>query len=653
MKKLLLLLVISACSLYSVAQEYHIKSPDGKVDVVISVHEGIPQYTLIYSGKIFLENSPLGMKTDIGDFSKEMQLQETFDTARIDEQYSLRTIKQGNVHYHANQGIFTFLKEKRKAFDVVFRVSNNDVAFRYIINSLNIKRDQILSCVVLEEATGFVFPAGTTTFLCPQAKPQGGFARSTPSYETPYKADAPMGENGRGEGYTFPCLFREGGNGWVLLSETGVSSRYCGSRLIGHTAGLYTIGYPQEMENNGNGTASPGISLPGETPWRTITFGETLAPIVETTIPFSLVKPLYEPSQEFIYGRGSWSWIIGMDQSTNYDEQKRYIDFSSAMGYQTVLVDALWDKQIGRDRIEELAQYAKGKGVALFLWYNSNGYWNDAPQSPRGIMDNPISRRKEMQWLKSIGIRGLKVDFFGGDKQVTMKYYEDILADANDYGLMIIFHGCTLPRGWERMYPNFATAEAVLASENMSFNQSNCDAEAFNACLHPFIRNAVGSMDFGGSTLNKFYNSKNSSEARGTKRMTSDVFALATAVLFQSPVQHFAMAPNNLTDAPEWAINFMKEVPSTWDETRFIDGYPGKFVIIARRNGNKWYTAGINADSTTLKIKIRLPMIAAGEQVRVYSDDQELKGGLKTLKMSKKQDIEISIPRNGGTMIVN
>ncbi|EXY33449.1 putative alpha-glucosidase domain protein, partial [Bacteroides fragilis str. 3397 T10] len=219
--------------------------------------------------------------------------------------------------------------------------------------------------MIKKEATGFAFPDGTTTFLCPQSKPMGGFARTSPSYETSYTADDVAGKNGWGEGYTFPCLFRNGDNGWVLVSETGVNGGYCASRLLGHKEGVYTIGFPQEGEANGNGTVSPGIALPGETPWRTITVGKTLAPIVETTVPFDVVKPLYQAKGEYTYGRGSWSWIIGMDGSTNYKEQLRYIDFSAAMGYQSVLVDALWDKQIGRDKIEELAKYGKNKGVAL------------------------------------------------------------------------------------------------------------------------------------------------------------------------------------------------------------------------------------------------------------------------------------------------
>ena len=607
--------------------------------------DGRPSYSVSYDNVLFLKPSPLGMIANIGDFSSGMSLEKNVSTNKIDETYELASIKKSKVRYVANEAVFSFTQQGKTIYDVIFRISNNDVAFKYKMYP----QGETLSCVIKKEATGFAFPDGTTTFLCPQSKPMGGFARTSPSYETSYTADDVAGKNGWGEGYTFPCLFRNGDNGWVLVSETGVNGGYCASRLLGHKEGVYTIGFPQEGEANGNGTVSLGIALPGETPWRTITVGKTLAPIVETTVPFDVVKPLYPAKGEYTYGRGSWSWIIGMDGSTNYKEQLRYIDFSAAMGYQSVLVDALWDKQIGRDKIEELAKYGKDKGVALYLWYNSNGYWNDAPQTPRGIMDNAIARRKEMKWMQSIGIRGIKVDFFGGDKQMTMQLYEDILSDANEYGLLVIFHGCTLPRGWERMYPNFASSEAVLASENLHFSQGSCDNEAFNATLHPFIRNTVGSMDFGGSALNKYYNADNA--PRGSRRVTSDVYALATAVLFQSPVQHFALAPNNLTDAPSWAIDFMKEVPTTWDEVRFIDGYPGKYVILARRHGDKWYIAGVNAQKETLKLKVNLPMFSNGEKVRLFSDDKVLQGGVKQIEIGKKQELQLAIPCNGGVLI--
>ncbi|WP_433778594.1 glycoside hydrolase family 97 catalytic domain-containing protein [Flavobacterium anhuiense] len=644
LKKIIFLCLVSFLKLNA---QSVVKSPDGKLAVSVSADNGMPQYSVTYNEKTFIEKSPLGLKTNAGDFSSGLALEANGVQNRIDESYQLRNIKKSSVHYTANEAVFSFTKDGRSALDVIFRVSNNNLAFKYKVYP----QKETFSCVVQEEASGFLIPKGTATFLCPQSNPMTGYARTAPSYETSYALDDAVGKNGWGNGYTFPCLFKVNG-GWVLISETGVDGGYCASRLIGHENGLYSIGFPMPGENNGNGTSAPGIPLPGETPWRTITIGETLAPIVETTIPFDLVKPKYEASKEYQYTKGTWSWIIKMDSNTTFPVQKEYIDFSAAMGYETILIDALWDVQIGRDKIAELAAYGKQKGVGLYLWYNSNGYWNDAPQGPRGLMDNAAIRRKEMAWMKSIGIKGIKVDFFGGDKQVTMKLYEDILTDANEFGIMVIFHGCTLPRGWERMYPNYASSEAVLASENLHFGQQSCDNEAINATTHTFIRNAVGSMDFGGSALNKFYNSDNIPN-KGSKRMTSDVFALATSVLFQSGVQHFALAPNNLHDAPDWAIKFMKEVPTVWDEVRFLDGYPGRYVLLARRKGVKWYIAGINAENKILKIKVKLEMLNSGATVNYYADDDQLNGKVSSLKMSKSKEVEIKIPKNGGIVITN
>ena len=626
-------------------------SPDGRLTVSVGCEDGKPVYGIEYDGITFMKPSPLGLKTNVGDFTSGMVMSrpENLSSEKITADYSLPNIKKSHVDQDYTVGVYRFAKDDKTAFDVEFRVSDNDVAFRYILHP----QGDALCAVVFEEATGFEMPDGTTTFLCPHSKPMTGFARTAPSYETSYTVDDATGKNGWGAGYTFPCLFRNGENGWLLLSETGVDGYYCASRLLSSGASGYRIGYPQEGEINGYGSVSPAVALPAEMPWRTVTLGRDLAPVVETTVPFDVVVPRYTASKDYskVYGKGSWSWIIGMDDSCNYDEQKRYIDFSAAMGYGSVLVDALWDTRIGYDRMEELASYGKTKGVDLYLWYNSNGFWNDAPQSPRGIMHDSMKRRKEMAWMQKAGIRGIKVDFFGSDKQDMMKLYQDILTDANDYGLLVIFHGCTLPRGWEAMFPNYAASEAVLASENLHFSQGSCDAEAFNATLHPFIRNTVGSMDFGGSALNRYYNSAN--EPRGSKRVTSDVFALATAVLFQSPVQHFALAPNNLDDAPSWAMDFMKNVPTTWDDIKYIDGYPGKYVVIARRHGDKWYVAGVNAMKEPVKLEVRLPMMSAGDKLTLYTDNASLEGSVKDVKLNKKQTVSVTIPCNGGFVAVN
>ena len=628
------------------AQDVVVKGPDEKLQLAVFVqNETKPCYSVSYNGKTMLEKSPLGMNTNIGDFTKNLK-QTGHSVDKIDTVYQQTRIKVSNVHYRANELTCHLENEQGQKLGVIFRVSDNDVAFRYTLPHQGGKA----SVTVKEEQTGFRFPEQTTTFLCPQSDAMIGWKRTKPSYEEEYKADAPMSDRSQyGHGYTFPCLFRIGNDGWVLVSETGVDSRYCGSRLSDVSEGnLYTVAFPMAEENNGNGTVAPAFALPGATPWRTITVGDHLKPIVETTVPWDVVSPLYETKHDYRFGRGTWSWILWQDGSINYDDQVRYIDFASAMGYEYALIDNWWDTRIGHQRMKSLVEYARDKGVELFLWYSSSGYWNDIEQGPVNRMDNAIIRKREMKWLQSLGVKGIKVDFFGGDKQETMRLYEDILSDADDHGLMVIFHGCTLPRGWERMYPNYVGSEAVLASENMVFNQHFCDEEAFNTCLHPFIRNTVGSMEFGGCFLNKRLNRNNDG---GTTRRTTDVFQLATTVLLQNPVQNFALAPNNLKDVPAVCMDFMKRVPTTWDETRFVDGYPGKYVVLARRQGDTWYLAAVNAGKEPLKLKLDLEMFA-GKTVALYKDDKKGEPELTSLKVKENGKVQLEIRPQGGILCI-
>lgn len=645
MKKLVSTLVAILGMSTLAAQDVVVKGPDGKLQLaVFAQNEAKPCYTVSYDGKTMLEKSPLGMNTNIGDFTKNLKLT-GHSVDKIDTVYQQTRIKVSNVHYRANELTCHFENEHGQKLGVVFRVSDNDVAFRYTLPHQGGKA----SVTVKEEKTGFRFPEQTTTFLCPQSDAMIGWKRTKPSYEEEYKVDAPMSDRSQyGHGYTFPCLFRIGDDGWVLVSETGVDSRYCGSRLSDVSEGnLYTVAFPMAEENNGNGTVAPAFALPGATPWRTITVGDHLKPIVETTVPWDVVSPLYETKHDYRFGRGTWSWILWQDGSINYDDQVRYVDLASAMGYEYVLIDNWWDTRIGHQRMKSLVEYARGKGVELFLWYSSSGYWNDIEQGPVNRMDNAIIRKREMKWLQSLGVKGIKVDFFGGDKQETMRLYEDILSDADDHGLMVIFHGCTLPRGWERMYPNYVGSEAVLASENMVFNQHFCDEEAFNTCLHPFIRNTVGSMEFGGCFLNKRLNRNNDG---GTTRRTTDVFQLATTVLFQNPVQNFALAPNNLKDVPAVCMDFMKQVPTTWDETQFVDGYPGKYVVLARRQGDTWYLAAVNAGKEPLKLKLDLEMFA-GKTVALYKDDKKGEPELTSLKVKENGKVQLEIRSQGGAVL--
>ena len=641
--QLALLLLLNACSV--AAQDVTVSGPDQRLQVAFDCQtDGGLVYSVVYDGKTMLANSPLGLETNMGSFVKGLKL-ERHEIHSIDTVYEQSRIKASHIHYQANELTCHLTNAEGRQMAVTFRVSNNDVALRYSLP----RQHGTGSVRVMSEATGFHFPEQTTTFLCPQSDAMIGWKRTKPSYEEEYKVDAPMSDRSQyGHGYTFPCLFRVGDEGWVLVSETGVDSRYCASHLSDAENGLYRIAFPMPEENNGNGTVEPAFALPGSTPWRTITVGESLKPIVETTVPWDVVEPRYTTKQDYRMGRSTWSWILWQDDSSNFDDQVKYVDLAAALGYEYVLVDSWWDNNMGYQKMEKLVEYARSKGIGIFLWYSSSGYWNDIEQSPINKMDNAIIRKQEMSWMQKLGVKGIKVDFFGGDKQETMRLYEDILSDADDHGLMVIFHGCTLPRGWERMYPNYVGSEAVLASENLIFNQHFCDNEAFNACLHPFIRNTVGCMEFGGTFLNKRLNRGNDG---GTTRRTTDVFQLATAVLFQNPIQNFALAPNNLTDAPQLCINFMKQIPTTWDEVRFIDGYPGKYVVLARRHGDTWYVAGINATQEPLKLKVDLPMLS-GKTVSCYKDDKKQQPMCESLKVKADKKVQLDILPQGGVVLV-
>ncbi len=641
--------VLNLCLLLSAsawAAPVDVLSPDGRLKVVSEISDGRPVYSVTYDGKSILEKSPLGIKSDVGDLSSDMSLVES-KRGQVSKSFDQDKIKKSHIEYKANQLITTLKNRKGQALDIEWLVSDNDIAFRYLIPC----QGDTGAMVINEEVTGFRFPKETTVFLTSQSDAMIGWKRTKPSYEEFYITDAPLDSPSKfGQGFTFPALFRVGDDGWALLTETGVDGYYCASHLTDYKDGVFSIAYPMPEENNGNGTTAPGISLPGATPWRTITVADNLAPIVETTIPWNVVEPRYETMRPARPGRGTWSWIVWQDNSMNMDDQKTFIDLAADLGYEHILIDAGWDKNIGYDRMPELLGYAKSKGVRPALWYSSSGHWNDIVQSPINKMDRPIVRKKEMKWLRDNGVECIKVDFFGGDKQETMRLYEDILSDAADYGIDVIFHGCTLPRGWERMYPNHVGSEAVFASENLIFEDIFCEMEAFHATLHPFIRNSVALMEYGGTFFNKHMSRDNKS---GWKRRTGDGFEIATAVLFQNPVQNFAITPNNLTDTPADAISFMKEVPTTWDDTKLIDGYPGKYVVLARRNGNKWYIAGVNALKTPVKLKLDLSSLGTvSGSATILADEKGKDLKAKTIKIKNTKSVPVEILPDGGFVMI-
>jgi hypothetical protein len=579
-------LLLTAAGL-SAADVGTVTSPDGTVAVVCALTDGHIGYRVTVDGAAVLKDSPLGLDLASGSLSAGLTLEGVGAATVTSDHYTLNTSKRSDIATTAREQEFRFATTSGGHLTVRFRVAADGVAFRYLVP---VQADKATSTTVASEATGFALPDGATGWLHPMHRP-GGWAHTQPSYEAEYAMDTPVGTpSPHKAGWCFPALFRTAAQGpWVMLSEAGTDGGYCATRLAhDSTGGVYRIGFPDAGENRGQGSAQPTITLPFASPWRLVMVGKTLAPLIRSTMPTDVVgQARVTPAKPVVPGRAAWSWVVQDDASCTYDNQKRFIDMAASLGWEYTLIDALWDKKIGRTRIAELVAYARQKHVGVILWYNSNGTANDAPQTPKNLMHERDVRRKEMAWLRDIGVSGLKVDFFGGDKQATMQLYEDILTDAAEFGLSMNFHGTTLPRGWQRMYPNLVTDEAVQGMEFVSMDRSIAERQAIHATNLVFTRNVVAPMDYTPCTLQE--------KLMKSTRRTTRAFELALPILFQSGVTHFGVCPDNLKDVPTGIVDYLRQIPAQWDDVVLVDGMPGAFAALARRSDKRWFIAGINA----------------------------------------------------------
>lgn len=303
-----------------------------------------------------------------------------------------------------------------------------------------------------------------------------------------------------------------------------------------------------------------------------------------------------------------------------------------------------WDWKIGFEKMQELVNYAKSKNVGLILWYNSAGDWNTVKYTPKNKLLTKESREKEFAMLQKMGVKGVKIDFFGGDGQSVIQYYHDILKDAGRFQLLVNFHGATLPRGWSRTYPHLVTVEAVKGFEFITFGQADADLAANHCAMLPFTRNVFDPMDFTPTNLYKMQSS--------VKRRTTAAFELATSVLFLSGVQHFAESPEGIKEVPEFGKKFLKELPNSWDDVKFIDGYPGKLAVIARKSQKKWFIAGINGENISKKLNLNLSFLR-NKKVTIISHHPQNLLQEKTIVIPSSGNLQLNIDGNDGFVIVS
>lgn len=575
---------------------WSLSSPDGKIVAEVKMTEAgqLNYRVLLTDGSDtteMVQSSPLGIVRADQRFDTLIFISaESIETTG--ESYTLTTGKRLKERNHYNEFTLHFKNMQDSEADLVFRAYDDGIAFKYVFPGNDGK-----TYTVLNELTGFDLPEGKA-WMQPYDKPTA----YAPAYERNYEGPMPVGTESPGEeGWCFPAVF-EIGKHWLLLSESNLKAGFYGSHLNAKPAdGLYRVVPPLESEAFGYANAHAESTLPWDMPWRVMIVGHELADIVESNLINHLADASVIDDLSWIKpGRASWAWWSGyLDGTSDTPEKlKKYIDFAQEMSWEYSLIDAGWDYRKGFD-LEEMARYARSKGVKLLLWYNSGGPINQVNAGPRDKMFDRQIRRKEMKRIAELGISGVKIDFFGSDKQAFMQLYHDILKDAAEFKLLVNFHGCTIPRGWSRTYPNLISYESVKGEEGYIYHADYKEKAPLHCAILPFTRNVIGSMDYTPVAFS----------VQQVPHRTSYGFELALPVVFESGIQHFPDQVEVYRNLPAPVNSFLRNLPTAWDDTKLVSGYPGKDVVLARRKGENWYIGGINAEDGEKELKVNLDFL--------------------------------------------
>jgi len=542
-----------------------------------------------------LTNSPLGLRRADQEFTTGLRFVEISPLRHVDERYTTPAGKRRDHHVVGNERTLTFANAANAKLQIVLRAHDDGVAFRY-----RFPETDAGTRTVVEERTGFHVPDGSTAWIMPQQEVH----KYGPAYEDFYTEVKAGTSSARPDGWAFPALFKTATGTWILISESALDDSYCGSHLAQDASGgVYRVKFPDPKEGLGVGKVEPEWTLPWTMPWRLVIIGDQAGRILESDLVNDLAPATSLTATDWIKpGRAAWSWWSKSDSPKHAADLNAFTDLAAEMGWEYALVDANWNA-METGTIADVIAHARAKNVGLLFWYNSGGPHNDVSEAPRDRMFDAHTRREEFAQLRTWGVKGVKVDFWHSDKQDRIRQYRDILRDAADFGLMVNFHGSTIPRGWSREFPNLVGMEAVFGAEQYKFRDFYPAKAPWHNTVLPFTRNVVGPMDFTPVTF---------SDAK-YPHVTTNAHELALSVVFENPIQHFADSVDAYRSLAEPAKSFLKQVPTAWDETRVLSGEPGATLVIARRNGDVWYVGGLNGrDSATIE-RISLRFLADGQ----------------------------------------
>lgn len=566
-------------------------SPNGKVEW----REKADGYAVVYhdgnSECEVLDITDVGMLMKDGG-GKDLKLKTKTPVKAVKDTYTMIGGKRRECSNEANETTYLYIDNIGRQQSLTVRAYNDGVAFHYALDGLQHTRPT-------EELTTYRIPEGTKRWM--------------QKWTEPYEEFFPLATTGENENrrWGYPALIQPSDNVFALITEAGIERWNSGSSLYNdRNKELYWVVMDVNQQNATGRWTSP---------WRVIIVGK-LEDVVASTLVTDVSEPCRISDTSWIKpGSVSWIYWAYNHGSNDYQIIRQYVDMAVDMHWPYVLIDAEWDEMKNGGSIEDAIRYALDRGIKPLLWYNSSTAWLKAwgAPGPHERLNAPELREREFAWLERMGVAGVKIDFFAGDKQETMEYCIDLLECAARHHLLVNFHGATIPRGWQRTYPNLMSVEAVYGAEWYNNNATlTPKAAAHNATL-PFTRNVIGPMDYTPCT---FSDSQH-------PHITTHAHELALSVLFESPLLHWADKPESYLVQPREVRDFMSALPTTWDETRLLGGYPGEWVVMARRSGSTWYVTGINGKDTAQTLSFDTSILPKGRYT-LFTDKPGYKGEL-------------------------